>query len=157
MTDKDLTWAMAKAKDWKNYLPPTRPSTSELVVIEKYIIQQIKKNPHKKFKAAILGCTIEFRNLLHKYCMNVTCIDISEVHYKILSKQKMVYKGSEKLIIMDWRKILSDLKYDIVLGDLVFNMLNTSDRNLLLKNVRDILTKEIMLILRYLYKGVMFY
>ncbi|MFA5022637.1 MAG: class I SAM-dependent methyltransferase [Patescibacteria group bacterium] len=88
---------------------------------------------------AILGCTIEYRNLAHKYGTDVTLIDISKLHYKILSKQPMSYKGAEKFLAMDWRKMKTKEKFDLILGDLVVNMLNTKDRDILLKNVSGML------------------
>jgi len=120
--------------DWKNYLPPTRPSISELAVIEEYFVELVKLNPKKIYKLAVLGCTVEFRSLAHKYGMDVTLIDFSRLHYEILSKQHMFYTGAEKFLMMQ-----TEEKYDIVLGDLVVNMLNTADRDSLLKNVSNIL------------------
>ena len=142
MANKQFTWAKAKAMDWKNYLPPTRPSTSELAVIEKYFIELINLNPKKIFKLAILGCRVEYRSLAHKYGMDVTLIDVSELHYKILSKQFMAYTGPETFLSMDWRKMQTKEKFDIILGDLVVNMLNTEDRAFLLKNVSNMLAKD---------------
>lgn len=139
MTNKKFAWATAKAKDWKNFLPPTRPSISELAVIEKYFIELMNLNPKKIFKLAILGCTVEFRSLAHEYGMDVTLIDMSKLHYKILSEQHMFYKGPEKFILADWVKMQIKEKFDIVLGDLVVNMLNTENRSLLLKNVSEML------------------
>ncbi|NQU77731.1 hypothetical protein HQ544_03480 [Candidatus Falkowbacteria bacterium] len=95
MTNKKFTWAKAKAKDWKNYLPPTRPSISELAVIEKCFVDLVKSNPRKKYKLAILGCTVEFRSLAHKYGMEITMVDFSKLHLEILSEQYMMYKGKE--------------------------------------------------------------
>lgn len=142
MANKQFTWAKAKAMDWKNYLPPTRPSISELAVIEKYFVELINLNPKKIFKLAILGCTVEYRSLAHKYGMNVTLIDVSELHCKILSKQPMTYTGVETFLSLDWRKMEIKEKFDIVLGDLVVNMLNTVDRDSLLKNVSSILAPD---------------
>lgn len=141
MSNKNLAWALGKAKDWKNYLPPARPSISELAVIEKFLVDRIRMHPERRFTVAILGCTIEFRDLVHKYGMEVTCIDVSDIHYRILSKQHQFYTGPEKFLAMDWRSMRSAVKYDFVLGDLVVNMLNTHDRALLLSNVRTLLAK----------------
>src|SRR3989338_2394085 len=125
MPNKQFTWAKAKAMDWKNYLPPTRPSTSELAVIEKYFVELINAHPKKIFKLAILGCTVEYRSLAHKYGMSVTLLDVSELHCNILSKQPMTYTGPETFLSMDWRKMETKEQFDIILGDLVVNMLNS--------------------------------
>jgi len=65
-----------------------------------------------------------------------------------LSKQHMSYIGEEKFLMMDWKKMQTEERYDIVLGDLVVNMLNTADRDSLLKNVSEILAKDGVSILR---------
>lgn len=139
MPNRKFTWAKDKASDWKNYLPPTRPSVSELAVIEKYFIERLSSDPKKVFKLAILGCTIEYRELAHKYGMEVTLIDFSKLHYKILSKQHMFYTGPEKFILADWVKMQIKEKFDIVLGDLVVNMLNTENRGIMLMNISGML------------------
>ncbi|MDO8582302.1 MAG: class I SAM-dependent methyltransferase [bacterium] len=148
MTNKEYTWAKAKAKDWKNYLPPTRPSISELAVIEEYFVDLVKSNPRKKYTLAILGCTVEFRSLVHKYGMEVTIIDFSKLHFEILSEQFMTYKGEEKFLEMDWRKMKSGIKFDFILGDLVVNMLDNENRELMLKNIHNMLAENGLAILR---------
>lgn len=142
MKNKEFTWAKAKALDWKNYLPPVRPSTSELAVIEKYFVDLLNRKPQKKLKLAILGCTVEFRSLAHKYGMDVTLIDMSKLHYEILSKQYMAYIGPEEFIALDWRYMKTKKKFDIVLGDLVVNMLDTENRDSMLKNISGILDRD---------------
>lgn len=142
MPNKKFAWAEGKARDWKNYLPPARPSTSELAVIEKYLVDLVNSNPAKIFNLAILGCTVEFRSLAHKYGMKVTLVDFSKLHYEILSKQPMMYTGPESFILADWRKMQTAEKFDIILGDLVVNMLNTEDRDLLLKNISNMLAPD---------------
>jgi cyclopropane fatty-acyl-phospholipid synthase-like methyltransferase len=142
MGNKEFTWAKAKALDWENYLPPVRPSISELAVIEKYFVDQLRLNPQKKFELAILGCTVEFRSLAHKYGMGVTLIDVSKMHYEILSKQHMAYTGAEEFVALDWRNMHTKKKFDIILGDLVMNMLGTKNRDSMLKNVSEILVSD---------------
>ncbi|NQU77730.1 hypothetical protein HQ544_03475 [Candidatus Falkowbacteria bacterium] len=49
---------------------------------------------------------------------------------------------------MDWRKMKSRAKFDLILGDLVVNMLDNENRQLMLKRIRDMLTKDGLAILR---------
>lgn len=60
----------------------------------------------------------------------------------------MMYKGGEKFLEMDWRKMKSSKKFDFILGDLVVNMLDTRNRDLMLKNIHNMLTKNGFAILR---------
>lgn len=105
------------------------------MIFERHILRKLK--PH--LKIAILGCTVEFRSLAHKYHADVTLIDISKLHYEILSRQFMQYHGPEKLVLSDWRNLHLKERFDFVFGDYVFNMVNSADRELLLKNVAAIL------------------
>ncbi len=142
MKNKEFTWAEAKAQDWKNYLSPVRPSVSELAVMEKYFVELLNSNPKKILKLAVLGCTVEYRDLAHKYGMKVTLIDFSKLHYKILSEQHMFYRGAENFLELDWKKMQVKEKFDIILGDLVVNMLNTEDRDSMLKHISQMLTSN---------------
>jgi hypothetical protein len=142
------SWIKDKAHDWVNYLPPARPATSELAIIEKYVADKVRKTPSRAIRVAVLGSTVELRSLGHKYEAEVTVIEFSKHHYDVLSRQYMLYKGKENLLIADWRKIKTKERFDFVFGDNVLNMLNTEGRLMLLKNAAAMLKKDGMFITR---------
>jgi len=134
------SWKKLKAKDWQFFVPPARPSVSELALIEEYILDKLNKK--KKINIAVMGCTIEYKSLAHKYGLEISLIEYSRDHYRILSKQHATFQGKERLILQDWRDLHINKKFDIVLGDNTLNLLNDNDRIIALKNISKILKKN---------------
>jgi len=140
------SWAGNKVSDWANYLAPARPSPSELRVIAQYIKRLGR--PRKVLRVAILGSTVEFRSLCHSYGADVTVIEFSRTHYRILSRQPMAYRGREVLREEDWREMKADRKYDLVLGDLALNVVARSDVPKVLRNIARLLAHDGTCLLR---------
>ena len=91
-------WGKQLAKLWTNYLPPSRPSWSELVdVYTPYLRVLQRRKPRQRLKSLILGSTSEFRDWAYVENLQTTVIDFSCVyHYTI--EQEMTYKNvTEKL------------------------------------------------------------
>jgi len=119
--------------DWRNYLIPARPSTSELQIVEKYLGRLRKK--YGKVRAAILGSTVELRSLCHRFGAEVTVVEFSRRHYQILSRQPMRFTGAEVLREEDWRAMHAKEKYDLILGDLALNVVARADIDRILRNL----------------------
>lgn len=140
------SWAGKKVYDWKNYLIPARPSRSELEIVEKYLRKLKKINA--TVRVAILGSTVEFRSLCHRYGTEVTLVEFSRKHYQILSRQPMKFTGSETLREEDWRTMGAGEKYDLVLGDLALNVVAREDIGRILRKLGRSLAEDGYCLLR---------
>jgi len=127
------SWAGRKVYDWKNYLAPARPSPSELKVVEEYLRRLTDKI--ERVRVLILGSTVEFRSLCHRYGVELAIVEFSQRHYQILSRQPMRYKGKEVVREEDWRSMRTKSKYDLILGDLALNVVARDDIPKILRNV----------------------
>lgn len=99
---------------WQNVLPPSRPAAWQIDIIKEYV-----QNSHCK-SAAILGSTIEFRDLLAECSIkNIYVFDSNADFYKYISKFRK-YSNKEKLILGNWLDTIGDFEsyFDIVLSDL---------------------------------------
>ena len=140
------SWAGNKVNDWFNYLPPARPSRSELTIVNRYV--ETLRRARKPLRVAILGSTVEFRSLCHRHGAEVTVIEFSREHYRILSRQPMKYRGRETLRVEDWRHMKVDRKYDLILGDLALNVVARRDVPSVLRNIARSLANDGYCLLR---------
>ena len=129
---EQVNWVMAKAKFWKDMPAPGRPWPSEVEWFEKYIKE---KKETGKTNVLILGATVEFRSLCHKYGMKVTLVDFSQEFVDIISQQPMAYKGPEKIHIQNWIEMDLGEQFDLVLGDWVPGVLNFKYYDQFWKNI----------------------
>ncbi len=106
---------------WHLYTPPGRPCASDLRFIEGYVAAL-----GSGAKALILGSTPEFRDLTMKYRIDTTCVDYAPLSFEQF-KAHMKHRDESKLVNADWREMPLDGKYDVILGDLSFNMLPAKD------------------------------
>lgn len=102
--------------NWEYVLPPSRPSVSELERIRALLVREDKDIP-----VAILGSTIEFRNLLHE--MNFRNIYIFEKNpdfYKWTNSWIIDGLENENIVCGDWLDTIKGYKdaFAIVLSDL---------------------------------------
>jgi len=109
---------------WHLVPPPARPAPSDLAFIEKYV----KRLDRTSSKALILGCTPEYRDLLMKYRIKTLCADYHPESFHRFRKH-MKQEDSSILFETDWREMEFDGEFDLILGDLAFNMLNFRDWN----------------------------
>lgn len=107
------------AQNWARMKPPVRPSSSEIEVFGKYI-SAIAERPNPK--ALVMGSTVELRSLCVKHGVSVTCVDYKEENYDAFSLQ-MSEDDGRNYICKDWRDLETEEKFDLILGDLSFNML----------------------------------
>jgi SAM-dependent methyltransferase len=140
------SWAGNKVNDWAHYLPPARPSRSELRIVNRHVQELCRAR--KPLRVAILGSTVEFRSLCHRLGADVTVIEFSREHYRILSRQPMKHRGREELREEDWRGMKVDRKYDLILGDLVLNVVARRDIASVLRNIARSLARDGRCLLR---------
>lgn len=120
---KTLKWNAELAETWKDILPPSKPSTSE-IEIYKEILKKIKENAqYPEYKALILGTTNEFREMLLEEGFSITIVDISKEYHKRIINNKPINPERENVFFCDWLNISEENKivansYDVVIGDL---------------------------------------
>lgn len=117
---------------------PTKP---ELEIYEKYLTESLQFNDSPEI--LVLGATPELRDLAIKHNCQTVAIDISN---KILQKMNdlMEYKDSDKNIYLkgDWMamdKFLRQDSFDIIMGDISFNYLDSVKQEQLLQVLKRLL------------------
>ncbi|MFA6146029.1 MAG: methyltransferase domain-containing protein [Patescibacteria group bacterium] len=131
------------AKVWASYLPPAKPSKNEIKFWEK----ELKKLPIKKginFKALVLGSTPEFRDLLSKYKVDTTFVDInSDSARAMTSLLKLPKNPREKFVLSDWLHMpFAKNSFDLVLSDSAQDNIKYSEFKPFFKNIFSILKPE---------------
>lgn len=141
--------------NWEFVLPPSRPNDVELVRIKQYINSFSRKEP-----VAVLGSTIEFRDLL--YSMGFKQVYVFEKNIAFnnaLNDWKIYPNTNEVLIEGDWLNTLPMYSgiFNFCLSDLTMGNINYTSRekfyNLISNSLKDggifidkVLTNEIPLI-----------
>ncbi|KKT35759.1 MAG: hypothetical protein UW24_C0004G0032 [Parcubacteria group bacterium GW2011_GWA2_44_12] len=127
-------WTKSLASQWHLFLPPARPSLSELAVIERYMLDM--KKARGSIKVAILGSTPEYCDLCQTYNVPYTCIDYNPDAFHILGGY-MRYKDTDaSLAVADWRTMELKDRFDIFLGDLATTVTPVSDHPAVFEKVR---------------------
>lgn len=139
-------WNQTVAEQWGLFLPPARPSISELAIFEKYLLNAKKKNP--KIKVAILGSTPEYRDLCNMYDADYCCIDYRAQNFNEL-RSFMLHKDDDShLIESDWCTMDFTDKFDLVFGDLVTTVIPVKDHETIFKSIQKHCNKGATLILK---------
>ncbi len=133
-------WTQSIAGQWHLFLPPTRPSLSELVVIEKYLVSLLKKKGARA-RVAILGSTPEYRDLCQSYGAPYWCIDYSEENFIGLAQYMRHKETTDHLLVADWRDMAFEDSFDLFLGDLATTVVPVSDHEKIFKNIKGHLLK----------------
>jgi hypothetical protein len=118
------TWG--RMKNWNKVIPPSRPSEEQL----RYFILW-GKNLNKTDAVAVLGSTIEFRDILYELGFaNIFIIDRNKEFYKQTSKER-IYKNKETFIHGDWIDMLENYKskFRLILSDLTSGNIAYDRRN----------------------------
>lgn len=136
-----MSWGRQLAKIWCNYVPPSRPSISEIGIYTKYL-RDLQNNLNRKIDLLILGSTVEFMDWGYEQCLNTTVIDFSR-DYHLVSKNGIRYKNlKERFVHKRWQDMDFDNKFDIVIGDLIVGNLKSSEINEVLKKISNALTTK---------------
>ncbi|KKW43009.1 MAG: hypothetical protein UY92_C0001G0023 [Candidatus Magasanikbacteria bacterium GW2011_GWA2_56_11] len=127
-------WTSSVAAEWGIFLPPARPSLSELVVIETRLFERKKNNPG--LRVGILGSTPEYRDLCQTYAIDYRCVDYRQDNFDTLGRHLLHPDGAERLIVSDWRKMEFPGQIDVWLGDLATTVTPVSDHRVMFENIR---------------------
>jgi len=103
-------------KLWAEVESPWRPSKKDIAFCEKMIEMALKreKNP----RALVLGATPEIRDLLAKYKIETTLVDVNPSMKKAMDKLMRRKSEREKLIVSDWVKMKLPKNYfDLAFSD----------------------------------------
>lgn len=130
------------AKTWATYSPPIRPSKNEIRFYEEEIKKLCKKN--RKLKALILGATPEFRDLLSRYNIATTLIDINPVSVKAMTSLLKIRKNpKEKIVLADWLNMpFQKNSFDIVFSDCAHDNLNFTEFGKFFESVKSVLKAD---------------
>ncbi len=113
MTENNFTRILS---NWEYVLPPSRPSVSELERIRALLIREDRDSP-----IAILGSTIEFRNLLHEMGFkNIYVFEKNPDFYKWTETWIIGGLKNENVVWGDWLDTIKGYKeaFVAVLSDL---------------------------------------
>lgn len=111
-------WDNAIAENWKNQLPPARPTDAELAVFRRFIEQ--KKAQKGTPKILILGATPEFRDLIHGAGLTAYCVDYSRENYQGMELLKK-RAGKEIFFHQNWAEMQLPEKFDLILAEASLN------------------------------------
>ncbi len=111
-------WDNAIAENWKNQLPPSRPTGAELVVFRRFIEQ--KKAQKGTPKILILGATPEFRDLIHEAGLTAYCVDYSRENYQAMELLK-TRTGKEIFFHQNWAEMRFPEKFDLIFAEASLN------------------------------------
>ncbi|MDP1833474.1 MAG: class I SAM-dependent methyltransferase [Candidatus Moranbacteria bacterium] len=104
------------AKAWAKFMPPGKPSVGEIAFFEQEIKNKLENN--KTPCALILGSTPEFRDLLAKYGINTTIVDINPDSVRAMTSLMALKNEKEKVVISDWLNMpIKDGTFDFVMSD----------------------------------------
>ena len=122
-------------KSWNKLSYPRRPNTDTINIIEKKL--------HNIKSLAILGSTPEFRLLAKQKGLESDVYDLSPEMLEVLSVD---YK-KEKRIQKNWYEIKKK-KYDVILGDLIFGLIQSDKQMQLLQVMHNNLNEGGLFIFR---------
>jgi len=128
----NLKEARSFAHFWKKLPVPVHPSQIEI----KSWLPKIKEIAKRRNpQALVLGATPEYRNLLFRFKINITILDINPFMVKAMSY--LVKKNiKEKKVLGDWLKMpFKDNSFDLVMSDSAQDNIQLKDLRKFFKNV----------------------
>lgn len=127
-------WSKSVAEQWGLFLPPARPSLSELAVFENHLLE-LKKNKND-LVVGILGSTPEYRDLCQTYDVAYKCIEYNPANFTSLSGFMLHKDTSSHVIESDWRTMEFKQTFDVFMGDLVTTVVPVAYHQVVFKNIR---------------------
>ncbi|MDP1845677.1 MAG: class I SAM-dependent methyltransferase [Candidatus Moranbacteria bacterium] len=128
-------------KLWAEVESPWRPSKKDILFCEKMIkmVLRYEKNP----KALLLGSTPEIRDLLAKYKIETTLVDVNSSMKKAMDKLLKRKNRKEKLIVADWVKMkLPKSYFNLAFSDGCLTNISLATWRNLFTNVNQALKKN---------------
>lgn len=141
MTNEPENWETEFAVCWKYFVPPARPSPSDVEHLRKLIRELVAKKGKENVKIMLMGCTAEFRKLCVEEDIPPTLVDFNPFSYKIISKETQGHP-KEKFVLADWRTMTYENEFDLIYGDVVMNITFPKDHKTILKNLRTALKQD---------------
>lgn len=140
-------------KSWQSVTPPSRPDNWQLSIIE----NELKKFS-KKSKIAVLGSTIEFRDLLAKLGYNNVFVFERNLSFYNYISNFSKFKCEETVVAGNWIDTLSEYRecFDVVLSDLTSGNIPYSVRNDFYRDISNSLVFSGIFIDRILTKSCPF-
>ena len=137
---------------WQCVLPPSRPAEWQLNVIRDCISKS--KNP----RVAVLGATIEFRDLLAECNVDEIYIFENNHHYFSEISRYRKYNNKEIKIWGNWLDTLGNFQnfFDFILSDLTSGNISYHDRDRFYAGISGALKEEGLFIDRILTKPIPF-
>lgn len=141
-----VQWNPHVAADWKWVPPPSRPSLSELRVVEDVLSEAAYA---RDSRLLILGSTAEFRDIAFEFGFETTIVEYIDRNFETLGHHcrhptveapDAPYASVARVTSMineDWREMEFDDHelFDIVLGDLAVNMVPLDQQQGLIERV----------------------
>ncbi len=137
---RSVSWKTI-AEVWPDLKPPLRPSKGEMRIYERYL-KQIIKQKKGKLTALLFGLTTEIRDMLAKYGVFVTMIDVNPEMVKVTESLCQQKNRKEKVVIDDWLKFNLNKKFDIILGDHVFGNVEFKKQQRLWRQIKKHLKSD---------------
>lgn len=144
MTQKQ--WTTSVASQWGLFLPPARPSLSELSVLEKILLGQKQKKPD--LKVAILGSTPEYRDLCQTYQINYKCLDYNKDNFLTLRNYLLHKDKDDNLLLSDWREMNFEETFDVFMGDLATTVTLVKDHDIIYQNIKKHCNSKALFLLK---------
>ncbi|MBN4062514.1 hypothetical protein JYU20_04875, partial [Bacteroidales bacterium AH-315-I05] len=130
-------WSLMK--NWNYLIPPSRPSGFQLNMIQEHC-----GGVDRNADIAVLGSTIEFRDLLHEMGFsNVFVFEKNLSFYEFTSSIRL-YENDEQIVEGNWLDTLSEFQsnFSIILSDLTSGNISYSDRKLFYSNIENALSTD---------------
>jgi len=144
MTEKQ--WKKSVAEQWGLFLPPARPSLSELAVFEQNLLELKSAKPH--VRVGILGSTPEYRDLCQTYGADYQCIEYNPANFTTLGQFMLHRDDNNHIVESDWRTMGFEQSFDLFMGDLVTTVVPVKDHAEIFRNIRKHCTSEARVMLK---------
>ncbi len=128
-------WNMKRARAWKHFMPPARPSPGEVSIYARIVEQEARGN---RVKCLLLGSTPELRSMIHARGYELVCVDRDEQVFRTLTGM-VEHHGEEVFVKSDWMDMDFKLSFDIILADGSMNMLSPPLHTRFLENMHTAL------------------
>jgi hypothetical protein len=125
--------------NWDYLIPPSRPSGFQLEKIKEYC-----NRIDRASKVAILGSTIEFRDLLAELgFVNIYIFERNLQFYDFVSKQR-IYQNAETIVIGNWLETLPNYEsfFSVILSDLTSGNVPYGMRNRFYQSIETALSNS---------------
>ena len=131
------SWGLMK--QWGQIIPPSRPSAEQLQYLASFAIKLDKTDA-----VAILGSTMEFRDILHELGFeNIFIFDRNKEFYDQTSKER-IYQNSESFIEGNWIDTIQKYKnkFTLILSDLTSGNIPYNFRSKFYSDIENALMEQ---------------